>query len=48
MTFKPFRILAAIRRKVQFVWWHDLKLRLGIGRAYAEYADDTTHGRNPK
>jgi hypothetical protein len=46
--FNPFRILAAIRRTVQFVWWHKFKRRLGMGKAYARYADDTENGRNPK
>jgi hypothetical protein len=48
MTLNPFRILAALRRKAQFVWWHDIKKALGFGKAYAKYADDTANGRNPK
>jgi hypothetical protein len=44
----PLLIFAASRRKVQFVWWHEIKRALGFGKAYARYADDTANGRNPK
>jgi hypothetical protein len=34
------RHLSRACRVVRFVWWHDFKQRLGLGRAYAEYHEE--------